>query len=82
MSFRREHKRHINGVDKREVMKAQEKDDRLKEVRNKLAKGVRKTASNGDVHWYEKHAGLIYRMFQSPHLVMLRYISNYLFQQA
>ena len=57
-----------NGVDKREVMKAQEKDDRLKEVKNKLAKGVRKSASNGDVHWYEKHAGLIYRMFQSPHV--------------
>lgn len=56
----------IKGVDKSEVIRAQEEDDRLKEVRNRLATGVKKTASNGDIHWYEKHAGLIYRMFQSP----------------
>ena len=56
----------IKGVDKSEVIRAQEEDDRLKEVRNRLATGVKKTACNGDIHWYEKHAGLIYRMFQSP----------------
>ena len=58
----------IRGVDKGEVRKVQEEDDRLKEVRNRLATGEKKTASNGDVHWYERHAGLIYRMFHSPHV--------------
>ena len=56
----------LKGVDKYEVIKAQEEDDKLKEVRNRLATGEKKTSSNGDTHWYEKHAGLIYRMFQSP----------------
>ena len=58
----------ISGVDKEEVIKAQEVDESLKTVRNKSVTGQRNVASNGDVYWYERHDGLIYRMFQSPHI--------------
>lgn len=41
----------ISGVDKEEVVKAQEIDESLKTVRNKSVTGQRNIASNGDVYW-------------------------------
>ena len=66
----------IRGVSKAELRRAQLDDQKLKEVRNRVFIGEKRTTSNCDVHWYEQHNGLLYNMFRHLALLTVRYTSS------
>ena len=60
--------RAVSSIDVNEVRKSQQTDETLKSAREQLSTGEKKLAKNSAVHWYEKHNGVTYRMFQAPHV--------------